>query len=75
MSRVRDERLATIERAAASGIGASVDDTLWLVQRIHGLRDLIGAADNSLAVIARQVRDASKLATECRASLDHERRG
>lgn len=65
----RRERLELIERGAASSIGASIDDTLWLVQRIRALQDLVRATDRALVTMGHQLRNTDCLANECRQAL------
>jgi hypothetical protein len=68
-----DARLERVHRAVASGVGASVDDTIWLVQRVHGLQSLLRAADRALLAISNGMRDSVKLAADCRDGLEAER--
>ena len=73
MNRKHNARLERVQRAVASGVGASVDDTLWLVQRIHGLQDLLRGADQVLLSISTQLKAAARHATDCRDGLETER--
>lgn len=68
-----NERLTQIERAAASSVGASVEDTVWLVRRIRELQDLLRESDRVLHLVGGQMRAAAKSVTDCRQSLERER--
>lgn len=64
------DRLSLIERAAASGIGASVEDTLWLVQQVRHAHQLISSTDSLFRSLGTKLRDANKVVGECRSVLE-----
>lgn len=66
------DRLSLLERAAAAGIGAPVEDTLWLVQQVRQAHELISSTDSLFRTLGKKLRDANHVVGECRQVLEGE---
>lgn len=64
------DRLMRIERAAASSVGASVDDTLWLVREVRHTAEILRTTNGMCRAVNKNLRETVKVVTECRQTLE-----